>query len=278
MSQPCPPRPDSRTPAASLMRGWKTCLHTFTLSLPSIYKFSLFTCWQSQSSWSVICNLPVWGCHKVSMQLKVHFLLPTQQITAPRHWIDTHIYSHTHKYCLCHTCQMLHKWQREITNHVGEEKAITNRFHLCQPERASNIFILSRKYLPRLRSLPCVIASYYVLWSENKNQSGQIHHRWPLFCQFAEGKRIYCMRQIIKPGLAAMLILQSGQRRKATWRNGSTLTGKCDTVIWELQPVLFLSSLVFQPRCRNQKWDTYMWYMFVLFQRFSQFFFDAHWW
>lgn len=41
----------------------------------------------------------------------------------------------------------------------------------------------------------------------------------PLFCQFAEGK-IHCTRQIIKPGSAAVLILQSGQSCEAMRRNG----------------------------------------------------------
>lgn len=127
MSQPCPPRPDSRTPAASLMRGWNTSLHTLKLSGPSIYKFSLLTHWQPQSSWSVICDLPVWGCYKVSMQLKIHFLLPTWQITVLSPWIDTHILTHMHIHCLCHT-QTQHR-----TNHVGEEKAIINRFHCVGP-------------------------------------------------------------------------------------------------------------------------------------------------
>lgn len=116
MSQPCPPRPDSRTPAASLMRGWNTSLHTLTLSGPSIYKFSPLARWQPQSRWSVICELPVWGCYKVSMQLKIHFLLPTWQITVLSHWIDTHIYSHTCTYIAfvthIHTIELIMLWKK----------------------------------------------------------------------------------------------------------------------------------------------------------------------
>lgn len=117
-------------------------------------------------------------------------------------------------------------------------------------------------------SLACVIATYYVCWFKSNNQSGQIHHRRPLFCQFAEGK-IHCTRQIIKPGSATVLILQSGQRCEGTWRNGLCFNKemwschiRVTTSGFPVQPIL-------QTKVQEQKWDTYM--SSILFQMFSVF-------
>lgn len=80
---------------------------------------SLLMCSQPQSSWPVICDLPVWGCNKVSTQLRIHF--PGTSTTNHRpESPDTH--TNTHKRCLCHTNQALHKWQHEITNHCSRRK------------------------------------------------------------------------------------------------------------------------------------------------------------
>lgn len=134
-SHPCPPRPDSRTPAASLMRGWNTPpLQTHILSSIHLYSSSPPPmCPQPQSSWPVICDLPVCGCNKVSTQLRIHF--PGTYTTNHRlESLDTH----RHKLCLArHTNQTVHKWQHEITNHCWSRKAIINRFHLCGAERGS---------------------------------------------------------------------------------------------------------------------------------------------
>lgn len=85
---------------------------------------SLLTRSQPQSSWPVICDLPVWGCNKVSMQLKIHFPVPTQQITGWGPWIDAHALTRAraHNHCLCHTHQTLHKRQHGITNHCWGRK------------------------------------------------------------------------------------------------------------------------------------------------------------
>lgn len=61
---------------------------------PVHFYSSLLTRSQPQSSWPVICDLPVWGCNKVSMQLKIHFPVPTQQITGLSPWIDAHALTH----------------------------------------------------------------------------------------------------------------------------------------------------------------------------------------
>lgn len=94
-SHTCPSRPDSRTPAASLMRGWNTPpLCTLPFSHPSIFYFSLPVCPQLQSSCLVICDLPVCRCNKVSAQLRIHFP-GTNATNHSLESLDTH--THTHK-------------------------------------------------------------------------------------------------------------------------------------------------------------------------------------
>ena len=118
-SHSCPPRPDSRTPAASLMRGWNTPPLQTPHILSSIHLYSsLLVCPQPQSSWPVICDLPVCGCNKVSTQLRIHF----PGTCATNHRLESPD-THAHKLCLgSHTNQAVHKWQHEITNHRWRRK------------------------------------------------------------------------------------------------------------------------------------------------------------
>ena len=148
------------------MRGWNTSLYTPTLSSPFIYKFSLLMHWQPLVSYLWPASL---GCNKVSMQLKIHFLLPTWQITALSCCTDTHIYSHTRTniaFVTYFKCYIKCNMKKQI---MLKKKAIINRFYLCWPERVSNTFIPERKYLPQLCGLACVITTYYVRWFKSKN-------------------------------------------------------------------------------------------------------------
>lgn len=94
MSRPCPPRPNSRTPAASLMRGWNTpSLQILTFTHPSMY-IPLSSCTQS---------------HRASGQLFVTCQSAVQKFfDAIRNTFPWHLfnksqawvlgYTHTHKH------------------------------------------------------------------------------------------------------------------------------------------------------------------------------------